>query len=177
LVAFQVPLFDRQEKEGWGYIDLLGVLGNGTPVVVEVKKEPRSRPSGGTDSSESPLRVILEAASYAICVRCNWETFRPEFMQRLKKLGIEDRVADRVPQQLRTVRIVGVAPAAYWIDWLPVTAKGLTIKGEAWQAFESLLDGLGKADLPVSFVSISGDVDVPGSLAAQPLKRFPICPA
>jgi hypothetical protein len=177
LVAFQVPLFDSQEKEGWGYIDLLGVLGDGTPVVVEAKKEPRTKASGGTDNSESPLRMVLEAASYAVCLRCNWATFRPEFVRRLRELGVEERVADSVPEQLKTVRIVGTAPAAYWIDWLPVTAKGRTVEDAAWQAFERLLGSLKKAGLLASFVSISGDVDVPGSLAAQPLKRFPIYPA
>lgn len=42
LVAFQVPLFDQQQKHGWGYIDLLGVDARGTPVVVELKKAPEA---------------------------------------------------------------------------------------------------------------------------------------
>jgi hypothetical protein len=59
-----------------------------------------------------------------------------------------------------------------WIDWLPVTDKG-QIPLSAWQAFQCLLQEFDKADLPVTFVSISGDADIPGSLAAQPLK-FPV---
>jgi len=177
LISFQVPLFDKQEKASWGYIDLLGVILKGTPVVVELKKEPATNPVGGTKASESPLRMVLEAAAYAIALRKNWGRFRPEFVQRLKTLELPDSTIAGVPQELSTVRLVGLAPASYWIDWLPVTAKGLKVTPDAWRAFADLLAKFDQAGLPVSFASLSGDIESPESLAAQPLERFPLISA
>lgn len=174
LVAFQVPLFDRQDKASWGYIDLLGVVSDGTPVVVELKKEPGTTAKGGTDNSESPLRMVLEAAAYAIALRRNWDRFRPEFIQQLKTLELPQETIASVPRKLSTVRLVGAAPASYWIDWLPITAKGLTVTADAWRAFAELLRKFEEAQLPVSFASLSGDIESPESLAVQPLERFPL---
>lgn len=177
LIAFQVPLFDTQKKSSWGYIDLLGVMSDATPVVVELKKEPGTTAAGGTDSSESPLRMVLEAAAYAIALRRNWGRFRSEFVQQLKTLDVAESTVAQVPRKLSTVRLVGAAPASYWIDWLPVTAKGLTVTPDAWRAFSDLLAKFEEAGLPVSFASLSGDIESPESLAAQPLERFPLISA
>lgn len=177
LVASQVPLFDKQEKDSWGYIDLLGVESEGTPVVVELKKEPGTTAKGGTGNSESPLRMVLEAAAYAIALRRNWKQFRREFVQQLKTLGLPQKTIASVPGKLSTVRLVGLAPASYWIDWLPITAKGLTVTADAWRAFAELLKRFEEARLPVSFASLSGDIDDPKSLAVQPLERFPLISA
>jgi len=174
LVAFQVPLFENEEKSSWGYIDLLGVISDGTPVIVELKKEPRAKSTGGTDTSESPLRMVLEAAAYAIALRRNWERFRPEFIEQLKRLDLQESTIARVPQTLSTVRLVGAAPAGYWIDWLPITAKGLTVTVDAWRAFAELLKKFDEANLPVSFASLSGDIENPESIAVQPLEEFPL---
>lgn len=177
LIAFQVPLFESQEKASWGYIDLLGVLSNGIPSVVELKKEPGTTSAGGTGSSESPLRMILEAAAYALALRKNWGRFRDEFVQRLDTLEVSESTVVGVPRELREVRLVGAAPASYWIDWLPVTAKGLSVTADAWRAFAQLLHRFEEAGLPVSFASLSGDISTPESLAAQPLERFPLVSA
>lgn len=174
LVSFQVPLFDKQEKSSWGYIDLLGVMSDGTPVVVELKKEPSTTPKGGTKNSESPLRMVLEAAAYAIALRRNWDRFRQEFVQQLKTLALPDSIVTQVPRKLSTIRLVGAAPAGYWLDWLPVTAKGLTVTADTWRAFAELLAKFDEAGLPVSFASLSGDIESPESLAVQPLERFPL---
>ena len=173
LIAFQVPLFDCQEKAHWGYIDLLGICFNGVPSVVELKREPATSPAGITMSSETPLRMVLEAGAYAVALRRNWETFRREFIPRLKHLQLPDATIDRVPSSLEEVRLVCVAPASFWIDWLPVTEKGKQVSADAWKEFSTLLRAFEKALLPVSFVSISGDACIPGSLAAQPLSNFP----
>jgi len=170
VIAFQVPLYAAQTKSSWGYIDLLGVVGNTIPTVIELKKDPRARPTGGTDSSESPLRIVLEAAAYALALRVNWKYFKVEFSQRLGELGRPNKV----PESLKTVHLVGAAPASYWMDWLPVTAKGRTVKSKTWEQFSSLLTALKGVGLPTSFVSISGDSDQHGKLAAQPLVHFPL---
>jgi len=121
--------------------------------------------------------MVLEAAAYAIALRRNWRGFRPEFVQQLRTLALPESTVARVPRKLSTVRLVGAAPASYWIDWLPVTAKGLTVTADAWRAFAGLLAKFAEAGLPVSFASLSGDIESPESLAAQPLERFPLISA
>jgi len=175
LVAFQVPLFDCQDKDGWRYIEHLGIRSNGTPCVVELKREPSASPLGRTEGSETPLRIVLEAAAYAIALRKNWDVFRTEFVGRLKQLTVPASTIERVPSSLTQVGLVCAAPASFWIDWLPVTDKGCSeFLPEAWRAFTLLLNAFEKKQLPVSFVSISGDAAIPGSLAAQPFQKFPI---
>lgn len=171
IVAFQVPLFAAQQRERWGYIDLLGAMADGTPSVIELKKDPKTGNTGVTGNSESPLRMILEAASYAIALRKNWPDFRSELIERLKTLGVAKRT---VPPTLKTVKLVCAAPASYWIDWLPVSRKGRMVSYDTWRAFATLLDRFNDAYLPASFVSLSGDADRPESIAAQPLERFPL---
>jgi len=173
LVACQVPLFGEQKKKSWGYIDLLGVTAEGVPVVVELKKDPSANVDGKTERTETPLRMVLEAAAYAIALRKNWEKFREEWIDHLTMVGISEEVVSQVPSSLTKVPLVAVAPASFWIDWLPVTEKGKTVTPETWKAFQRLLDGFSGKDMPVSFVSISGhDQNVDG-LAVQPLVGFP----
>lgn len=174
MIAFQIPLFDQQEKDGWGYIDLLGILGRSEICVIELKKEPATKRSGGTDSSESPLRMVLEAAAYAIALQKNWRQFREELVAHMQTLDVDASLWGSVPKELASTRLVGAAPAAYWIDWLPVTEKGSTVAPNDWLRFQNLLDKFKSVGMPVSFVSISGDIDVPGSLAGQPLPKFPL---
>ena len=174
LIACQVPLFDQQEKQGWGYIDLLGVTADGLPVVVELKKAPEALVDGKTVATETPLRMVLEAASYAIALRKNWDHFRPEWIARLSELGLSDQVTDQVPLTLERVGLVAAAPASFWIDWLPVTEKGRTVAIETWESFRALLRDFEKANLPVSFVSISGHDQNINGLAVQPLVGFPL---
>lgn len=172
LVAFQVPLFSQQQMEQWGYIDLLGVSAGGLPVVVELKKSPETETDGKTKSSETPLRMVLEAAAYAVALRKNWPLFRKEWADHLTSLGLSEQVLSRIPASLETVPLVAAAPASFWLDWLPVTEKGRTVTRETWLSFQSLLTKLQAAKLPVKFVSISGhDHDVDG-IAVQPL-AFP----
>lgn len=173
LVAFQVPLFAEQVMQGWGYIDLLGVNSVGLPVVVELKKAPEATADGKTKGTETPLRMVLEAAAYAVALRKNWELFRREWIARLNMLDVPSRIIDQVPETLELVPLVSAAPASFWIDWLPVTEKGLTVSRETWLSFKSLLEALESENLPVSFVSISGHDQRVDGLAVQPL-RFPV---
>lgn len=170
LVAFQVPLFVDANKDGWGYIDLLGILNDGTVSVVELKKEPKTTKVGGTSSSESPLRMVLESMAYAIAIREDWAHFRKELVCRLEVLTVGKKLIDNIPtKQPDKIRLVGVAPAAYWLDWLPLTDKGKSVKTAEWKSFLSLLEEAENAGYPASFLSLSGEPDHPESLAAQPL--------
>lgn len=174
LVACQVPLFDQQQKQSWGYIDLLGVTADGVPVVVELKKAPDALADGKTGATETPLRMVLEAAAYAIALRKNWDHFRPEWVARLGELDLPVQVITQIPLKLERVPLVAAAPASFWIDWLPVTEKGRTVTCETWRSFRLLITEFEKENLPVAFVSISGhDLNVDG-LAIQPLVGFPL---
>lgn len=174
LVACQVPLFNQQLRDGWGYIDLLGVTTNGLPVVVELKKPARACADGKTDATETPLRMVLEAATYAIAIRKNWNHgFRDEWLKRLQDIDFERRVIEQLPERIEEIRLVAAAPASYWIDWLPVTDKGRTVSRETWESFRLLLAEFANLHLPVSFVSISGHDQNPNGLAVQPLS-FPL---
>jgi hypothetical protein len=176
LVAFQTPLFAQQLKEQWGYIDLLGINAYGLPIVVELKKGPDAGADGKTSSSETPLRMVLEAAAYAVSLRKNWGVkFRTEWVAHLVSLGLSDQVISKIPDALGTVPLVAAAPASFWIDWLPVTEKGQSVTRETWLSFQALVAELKAQKLPVSFVSISGhDKDTEG-LAVQPLDFPFIC--
>ena len=170
LVAFQVPLFVEAKKNGWGYIDLLGILNDGTISVVELKKEPETTDEGGTGTSESPLRMVLESMAYAIAIREDWAHFRKELVSRLEVLTLGKKLIDSIPiSQPVKIRLVGVAPAAYWLDWLPLTDKGKSVAAEEWKSFLRLLEKVKTAGFPTSFLSLSGEPGQPESLAAQPL--------
>jgi hypothetical protein len=174
IVAYQVPLFAKQKKDGWGYIDLLGIDTDGTPVVLELKKEPAKNLKNLTTSSETPLRMVLEAAAYGVALRRNWKTFRPQLLEFLNKISFDPAVISRIPAQLSTVRLVGIAPAEYWTDWLPVTPKGMTVSPAAWEAFRRLLDALQREHFPTAFASIGGTPSRPMSLKVRCLKDFPL---
>lgn len=177
LVAFQVPLFVGAKKDGWGYIDLLGILNDGTVSVVELKKEPKTTQSGGTESSESPLRMVLESMAYAIAIREDWAHFRKELVSRLEVLSVGKKLIDKIPVSLPAkIRLVGVAPAAYWLDWLPLTDKGHRVTAEDWAWFLRLLNEVENAGYPTSFLSLSGEPSNPESLAAQRLNLARIIP-
>lgn len=171
LVSFQVPLFNERDRSSWGYIDLLGVNSRGLPVVVELKKSPRASTDGRTENSESLLRMVLEAGAYAISLRKNWKAFRVEWCPRLEKLAVSREVIDRVPDELVEVPLVAAAPASFWLDWLPYTTKGRSMV--TWEGFRELIRQFRKAQLPVNFLSISGDHFQPNSLAVQPLDGLP----
>ncbi len=177
LVAYQVPLFFQQAKEGWGYIDLLGATADGLPVVVELKREPSVEVDGKTKSTETPLRIVLEAVSYAIAIQSLWQytPFKTQWIQRLEQLYFPAGAIAHAnaTNTLDTVPIVGAAPAAFWIDWSPFTDKGQNgVNNEDWGWFNRLLTNLASAGFPSAFVSISGEPSSPESLAVQPLKGF-----
>jgi hypothetical protein len=171
LVAFQTPLFAEQKKGSWGYVDLLGVDAVGLPVVVELKKSPKATNDGRTETSESPLRMVLEAAAYAISLRKNWEQFRVEWVSLLLQLDVPNEVIDRVPAELTDVPLVAAAPASFWMDWLPYTTKGRSMMN--WDGLCELLCQFEESSLPVQFASISGDYSRPESLAVQLLDHLP----
>jgi len=158
LCAYQVPTYNKRAKDGWGPIDLLGCRVDGTPVVIELKQG---------DSTETPLRMVLEALAYAIAVRENW----PIIQRELTKL-LEDNKRITFPNDLTKVHLVAAAPDCFWKNCLGGLPKELKISTS--QSFRKLLDALKDLNYPVSFVSISGDYTDPPKLAAS-IINFPEC--
>ncbi len=177
IISVQVPLYAVRKKDGWGSIDLLGYRENSReclPVVVELKKEPKAETNGLISTScETPLRMVLEAAAYAVALQENWGNFRKEFADHLAYYKTSKK--SKLPKKLRRVPLVAAAPASFWLEWSPLTKAGRTkpVQSDTWKEFGNLLSALGTEGFPVSFLSLSGDPYYPDSLAAQPLVGFP----
>jgi hypothetical protein len=116
IVSYQVPLYRHQHKRhrnGWGKIDVVGVESRDlTPVVIELK-------AGG--SSESLLRMVLEAVAYGIALQEAWKRgFLRDWKAALTKLTVaDDRLInqeslERLPTSLNDCRILCAAPSEYW---------------------------------------------------------------
>ncbi len=128
LVGIQVPLFDSRHKGGWGHIDLLGIDKAGGPVIVELKKG---------ESTEVPLRAVLEVVSYAIALRKNWKRFAEELRRQLTKTRYRPCAKDA------PFPCVVLAPSLYWQRWVP--------DGKLGKAFGELLAALKGRGYPVTF--------------------------
>lgn len=172
LIAFQVPLYSQQQQEGWGEIDLLGAY-EGVPSIIELKRSPSSSLEGVVDQTETPLRMVLEATAYAVAVRRNWTALREEFIARCQFLGMD---TNNVPDTLneKNIPVVAVAPAAFWMNWLPVTTRGQRVAPDAWNAFQVLITKLEEQHYPVRFVSVNGCFHQPARLSAQAIYFPPV---
>lgn len=138
LVGIQVPLFDSRHKVGWGHIDLLGIDKAGAPVVVELKKG---------ESTEVPLRPVLEVVSYAIALRKNWKRFAEQLCMQLKNAGTRyTRCANDIP-----FPCVVLAPNLYWQQWAPDGKLGKAVSVGSWRALKGLLTALDGRGYPVTF--------------------------
>jgi hypothetical protein len=166
LLAYQLPLFDNLGKDGWGYIDLFGVMASHEPCVVELKKEPGRNSKGGTNETETPLRMILEAAGYAVALRKNWNHFSSEWVSSLELSSDATTVPDNF-------HLIAAAPAGFWLEWSPMTARGRNkLPSGVWDALRGLCNSLKNHGYPVHFVSLSGSPEKPSTLAVQPLELF-----
>lgn len=169
ILAYQVPLFDQRMKNGWGYIDLLGCTAEFEPCVIELKKEPGADEKGGTTGTETPLRMVLEAAAYAVALREHWKFFSPHWQQALQPFDHEPRT-NTTPTNFH---LVAAAPAGFWLEWSPWTARGRNkLTDGCWQAMKVMCDLFARHGYPVHFVSLSGSPESPHTLAVQPLRLF-----
>lgn len=166
LVAYQFPLFDSQAKDGWGYVDLLGVMPTDEPCVVELKKEPGRGSKGGSEGTETPLRMVLEAAGYAVALRSHWGHFAAEWNACLGR----PRENTAVPEN---VHLIAAAPAGFWLEWNRWTPRGRNkLAPGDWLALRDLCTLLERRGYPVHFVSLSGSPEAPDTLCVQPLELF-----
>ena len=142
LVGIQVPLFDSRKKRGWGHIDLLGIDKAGAPVVVELKKG---------NSSEVPLRPVLEVVSYAIALRQNWTRFAEQLCEQFKKIGMPYTPASGDGP----FSCVVLAPSLYWEAWAPDGKFGRAVSAGSLSGFRKLLSAFAERGYPVTFGRVS----------------------
>jgi hypothetical protein len=170
IVDYQIPLYDERGAKHYRAIDLLGIDNEGTLVVVELKKPPHRQPNERVGNSDSPLKMLLEASAYAQVIRQNWNHFQDNLANHLKQFYKWIPIPNNIDQ----IRLVGVAPEAYWLQWVPVSNQGVTVSRESWEAFRTLLLAFNEKNLQVSFVSLSGSVRNWRALMARHLKGFPL---
>lgn len=146
LVGFQVPLFEKQQRNGWGHIDLLALGADGHPVVVELKKH---------DSNETPLRILIEGLANAIAVEENWPALSEEIRAMYARQGLRDPVAEAAPP----VTVLGLAPDSYWDKWQADGSSGRTVKAEARDEFRRLRGAIAGAGYPIRLATFAWPFD------------------
>ncbi len=136
--AYQLPLFGRQKKNSWGYIDLVGVSPSGNPQVVELK-------IGSSD--DSPFHLIVQGVAYAIALRHAWN--RGEFR-------LHWPVLDGMPSPptfLHAVDVIALCPSQYWVE----AKKWMSSIDGAVQKFHQLLEECRKFHFPVYLGSFDAE--------------------
>jgi len=119
IVDYQTPLKSKRSDEGVGKIDLLGVIDNTIPAVIELKIE-------GVNGrmADTPLRALLEGLAYCAIVEANISDITDEARTKLN-LHITPKRPD----------LIVMAPQDYWHsylskptagDWLPVLETMIT---------------------------------------------------
>lgn len=134
--AYQVPLQDTRNDEGWGKVDLMGVSDVGLPVVAELKRDICD---GDGTSCDRPLWALAEALGYAIAIQRAWvETdFRREWAARVPHLA----TPATLPATLVNVPVLIVAPESYWRVRIGSRDKQTNgrVPPEAWPPFLRLV--------------------------------------
>lgn len=66
IIDYQFPLKARQSDKGVGKVDLMGVINDQTPCVIELKVDQK-----GGGKADTPLRALLEGLAYCAIVEAN----------------------------------------------------------------------------------------------------------
>lgn len=133
LASYSVGLFNQQQQNDWGEVDLLGRSGNNTPVVIELKQA----------TGRNPLSMIVQGLAYAIAIRKAWKAFRPSWVQA---------VGD-APDSLGVPLIVGLAPTQYWDRFMGSTAS--EFDSRHWHSIRNFLTAVENNGFQVRLASFS----------------------
>ena len=145
LQTYQYPLQASFKDRWWGKIDLLGIGTDFLPVPNELK---------GSESGDSPLRMVVEVAAYGFAIRKVWPNLKDCWVKAVRRF---EGSPSQFPATLDKVTLVGVAPEKYWcrcLGQLPGTKAG-AFPSEAWPPFWELVDAFGKW-FNIKFVAIEG---------------------
>lgn len=140
VVGRQVPLMAKQQSDGWGAIDLLGLDADGRPVVIELKK---------ASSTETPLRAVLEAAGYAISIEANWRVLSEE----IHRLPLQMHTAG----DPRPLALTIAAPSTYWRGWERWSTTGRGVPKDTRDSLRRVVQALETRGLVCTFVEVSHD--------------------
>lgn len=140
IVAFQLPLFDSQRRQGWGHIDLLALDSQGHPVVIELKKH---------DAVETPLRALVEGLANAVAVEENWPEMSAEIRTTCAARGLRCAVSETAAP----VAVVALAPESYWRAWEPGGPLGRRADAAAREGFRQLRSACAAAGYPTHLAS------------------------
>jgi hypothetical protein len=113
IVAYQIPLFDRRQRDGWGHIDLLALTADGTPVVIELKTG---------DAIDTPLRALVEGLANAVAVQANWLAIAGEIEAAGDIRGLSGWTTEAP-----SVAVQVLAPDTYWQNWQPDGRLGRSV--------------------------------------------------
>lgn len=116
--------------------------------------------------------MALEGSAYAVAIREVWPALRLEFLARLRQLAVDPQIIDQVPLELRRVYVLCLAPDNYWLQWLPLSARGRTVSASTWTAFHQLMTAFEQRGILIGFATVSGGPD--GGMAVRRLKGFPL---
>lgn len=155
IVSYQVPIRETNRDQAGKAIDLLGISNEGGPVVLELKIGK---------STETPLRMLVEALSYAVAVRKAWNekggALRKQWPATLKKINPEFQEYDDV---LTEVPVIGIAPVQYWKTCFGENGPRGRVEKDAWKAFGVLVRACRKRGFPPYFVQFDeGEKDEDG---------------
>lgn len=134
-IAFQVPLHERQARDGWGHIDLLALSSEGSPIVVELKKQ---------NAQDTPLRAMVEGLANAVAVQENWA----EMSGEIRDMCARRRLGCTVAEAATPVRLVVLAPRAYWDSWQQNGALGRAVGHAARGEFRRFRGALEERGYP-----------------------------
>lgn len=154
LVDYQFPLKSRQNDKGIGKIDLLGVIDDEIPCVIELKVDQK----GGV-KADTPLRALLEGLAYCAIVEANKKEIWGEAQE---KFGFKFKV----PRP----HLMILGTAKYWTYYFDKSSAG-----DWWPVMRKLAASFESVGLPfTSFVSVEnaefnyGTGDCPACLTAKP---------
>jgi Holliday junction resolvase-like predicted endonuclease len=142
ILSREVPLYSDSKDSGWGEIDLVGVSSKGTPVVVELKP---------AESKDTPLKMLIQAASYGVALRKAWnDDSRHLASEWCRAVSVP---ASSASECLFDVPLVCLAPAGYWARRIGQRGKHTNgkVPTEAWPVFHHLVKAFAAHGLPASF--------------------------
>jgi hypothetical protein len=138
ITHFQVSLADAKDAGGWGEIDLLGASEDGLPVVIELKR-------GGAD--DTPAKVIVQAAAYALALQKAWLHLRREWRQVVGP-------GAPLPTALLPCFSVCVAPTSYWELWSGDHPRAKAVQPGTWEAIRKIVEAFAARGIVIRTAAI-----------------------
>lgn len=146
--TYQMPLQGTRKDRRWGKIDLLGVTGDASPVVIELKQE---------GAKDTLLRMLVEGVAYACAIRKAWNegTLRAQWTVAMKSNGMLQEHAE----VLAKVPVLLLAPSDFWKRAIgsPGAHSNGKVREDAWPPFMHLVGKCADHGFPVYFLQFDPD--------------------